>query len=57
MTVRYANRAAKDMQMSQVIDYLERFNRKERFILLSHVLDQEEKKAFRLNRRFREDLG
>ena len=43
--------------MSQVIDYLERFNRKERFILLSHVLDQEEKKAFRLNRRFREDLG
>lgn len=43
--------------MSQVIDYLERFNRKERFILLSHVLGQEDQKAFRLNRRFREDLG
>ena len=42
--------------MSQVIDYLERFNRKERFILLSHVLGQEDQKAFRLNRRFREDL-
>ena len=46
-----------DLAMSQVIDYLERFNRKERFILLSHVLDQEDQKAFRLNRRFREDLG
>ena len=43
--------------MSQVIDYLEGFNRKERFILLSHVLDPEDQKAFRLNRRFREDLG
>ena len=26
--------------MSQAIGYLERFNRKERFILLSHVLGQ-----------------
>lgn len=39
--------------MSQVIGYLEQFNRKERFILLNHVLG---KQAFLLNRDFRETL-
>ena len=38
--------------MSRVIDYLRRFNRKERFILLNHVLGQRGEDAFRLNRHF-----
>ena len=43
--------------MSQVIGYLERFNRKERFILLSHVLGQQDEKLFRLNQEFAKNLG
>lgn len=45
-------------QTSQVIDYLERFSRKERFMLLSHALGQEDgKRPFFLNRVFQETLG
>ena len=43
--------------MSQVINYLERFNRKERFILLSDALGGERGEAFSLNRGFRETLA
>ena len=42
--------------MPQAIDYLERFNRKERSILLSHVLGQKDEKVFRLNRGFAKSL-
>lgn len=42
---------------SKVIDYLKRFNRKERFILLSHVLGQQAGEAFRLNPEFRKALA
>ena len=38
------------------IAYLEDFNRKERFILLNHVLGQQGEDAFSLNRSFRERL-
>lgn len=43
--------------MSQVISYLELFNRKERFILLSHALGGERGEAFSLNRDFRKTLA
>lgn len=43
--------------MSRVIDYLERFNRKERFILLSHVLGRQNETVFRLDQVFAEKLG
>lgn len=43
--------------MPQVIDYLKRFNRKERFILLSHVLGQKDERVFCLNRDFAKKLG
>jgi len=39
--------------MSKLIDYLKRFNRKERFILLSHAMGQT---AFRLDLGFRDKL-
>ena len=39
--------------MSTLIDYLKRFNRKERFILLSHAMGQ---KAFRLDPEFQRKL-
>ena len=47
----------KEERMSQVINYLERFNRKERFILLSHALGGEGGEAFFLNPDFRETLA
>ena len=43
--------------MSQVINYLERFNRKERFILLSHALGSDGGEAFFLNPDFRKALA
>ena len=47
---------ADNVPVSHVIDYLARFNRKERFVLLSHVLGQEDRSAFLLNCAFRENL-
>lgn len=43
--------------MSQVIGYLGLFNRKERFILLNHVLGGDGRRSFSLNRDFRDALG
>lgn len=40
---------AEEAQMSALIDHLKRFNRKERFILLSHVLGPVAEEAFRIN--------
>lgn len=43
--------------MSQVIEFLRQFNRKERFILLSHVLGAQGEEVFRLSPGFRGELG
>ena len=43
--------------MACVIDYLKWFNRKERFILLDHVLGQRCEEVFRLNNDFRKELA
>lgn len=42
--------------MPQLIEYLRKFNRKERFILLSHVLGPQAEEVFRLNPCFRGKL-
>lgn len=42
--------------MSKVIDLLQRFNRKERFLLLNHVLGEAAGEVFRLNSDFNESL-
>ena len=43
--------------MSQVIEFLRQFNRKERFILLDHVLGAQGAEVFRLSPGFRGELG